>query len=562
MSDSGKTICIAKKIPSEKAILLKNYKMGGLFYREDPTRVYYYKNLASHLLGYVDGEYNGADGIAKSYDDLLSGVDGSMMIVRDAIGDMITVAEEETKPAIPGTNLYLTIDKTYQMILEDELKNGLNKFGGSSTVGIIMDPNNGRVLAFANCGDYDPNEYWKFSDSLRRDRAVTDTYEPGSTFKTFSMASLLDQNRCNLNEKVYAENGKYKFKNVYITDSHSSQWLTTREVIEQSSNIGMSKLIQRLDDDTFYKYLRRFGFGNYTSINLPGEVRGTLRKPNEWKGVSKAFISFGYGITVTPIQLAAAYCAIINGGILYQPIIVDKEVKRDGQVMYQSTPVKIRQVISNATSNLMRNLLVGVVKKGTGTNAQLKSVTVGGKTGTSQKIIEGKYSKQDYNSSFVGFFPANAPTIVCLILVNAPRIGRYGGSVAAPIFKNVAERIVDQSPGSFQDQQQELNAPTREQAVLVTKNVNNPIVQTHTAAKIIDTTKLIESIISTAKMPDLKDFSLRDAILVLSKVDLKYRFIGSGKVISQSIRPGESIGKGSSCILECKETTIAGAAVY
>ncbi len=558
MSDSGKTICLEKKATSEKALLVKNFKINGLFYREDPTTVYYYKNLASHLLGYVGSDYKGIDGIEKSCDDLLSGEDGSMVVLRDAIGDMITVAEEETKPTVPGVNIYLTIDKTYQSIVEQELKDGLEKYGGTSAVGIIMDPNNGQILALANSADYDPNEYWKFTDTVRRDRAVTDTYEPGSTFKTFTMAALLDKNLCNLNENIYVENGRYKFKNVYITDAHKSDWLTARGVIEESSNIGMSKLVQRLDDDSFYKYLRAFGFGNYTSVELPAEVRGTLRKPNDWGQVTKEFISFGYGVTVTPVQLICAYSAIINGGVLYQPQIIEKEVKRDGQVIYQGSPNEIRRVISEETSARMRDLLVGVVKEGTGTKAQLKSVTVGGKTGTSQKLIDGKYSKQQYNSSFVGFFPANAPKIVCLILVNSPTIGRYGGSVAAPIFKNVAEKIIDLNSNHFQDQQ---NIPNN-QNILIAENVKENKNQNQISSKMDDTTKLIMSLASIKNMPDLKGYSLRDAIQVLSKLGLKYKVYGSGKVVSQSIQPGEQMQSGLSCVLNCKEPIVTGTVIY
>ncbi|MCL5027615.1 MAG: transpeptidase family protein [Bacteroidetes bacterium] len=558
MSDSGKTICIEKKAPSEKALLVKNFKINGLFYREDPTTVYFYKNLASHLLGYVGNDYKGVDGIEKSCDDLLSGQDGSMVVLRDAIGDMITVAEEETKTAVPGVNIYLTIDKTYQSILEQELQDGLEKFGGTSAVGIIMNPNDGQILALANSADYDPNEYWKYTDTVRRDRAVTDTYEPGSTFKSFTMAALLDKNLCNLDENIYVENGRYKFKNVYITDAHKSEWLTARGVIEESSNIGMSKLVQRLDDDTFYKYLRAFGFGNYTSIELPGEVRGLLRKPNDWGQVTKEFMSFGYGVTVTPVQLISAYCAIVNGGILYQPQIIEKEVKRDGQVIYESSPKEIRRVISEETSFKMRNLLVGVVKEGTGTNAQLKSVTVGGKTGTSQKLIDGKYSKQQYNSSFVGFFPANNPQLVCLILVNSPTVGRYGGSVAAPIFKNVAEKIIELNPGRFQDYQ---NIPSQKN-ILITENVKETKTQNQNSSSISDSTKYIMSLSNIKNMPDLKDYSLRDAIQILSKLGLKYKVYGSGKVVSQSIQPGEHIRSGLSCELNCKEPIVDGTVVY
>ncbi len=561
MNNSGKTICLEKKAPSEKALLLKNFKVSGLFYKDDPTRVYYYNDLASHVLGYVGSDYRGVDDIEKSFNDELSGDDGSMVILRDAIGDMITVAEAQTKPAIAGDNIYLTINKTYQAILEEELKNGLGKYGGSSDVGIIMDPNNGQVLAMASIGNFDPNEYWKFSNADRRDKAVTDTYEPGSTFKTFSMASLLDKNLCKLNESIYVENGRYKFENVYINDAHKERWLTARGVIEESSNIGMSKLIERIDNDTYYKYLRAFGFGNYTSINLPGEVRGTLRKPNEWTAVMKAFMSFGYGVTVTPIQLATAYCAVINGGILYQPEIMLKETKHDGQLILQNEPKMIRRVISEQTSERMRNLLVGVVKEGTGTNAQLSSVSVGGKTGTSQKLIDGKYSKEMYNSSFVGFFPAESPKIVCLILVNSPTIGRYGGAVAAPIFKDVAERIIALNPNYFQNPYQYKDEEKSKLKVMFTSNSDNV---TRNNSEDINSKNVQPKIkpMNFDVMPNLKNCSIREAITVLAKLNLKYKINGSGKVVDQSIDAGTQLRKGLICILNCKESLTTGAIAY
>ncbi len=561
MSSGNKTICIQKKASSEEALRLKNFKANGLFSKDDPTRVYYYKDLASHLLGYVGSNYRGVDGIAKTFDNVLAGHDGSMVVLRDAIGDMITVAEKETKPAEPGLNLILTINKTYQAALEDELRNGLQKYGGTSAVGIIMDPKDGQVLALANIDDFDPNKYWDFSNDQRRDRAVTDTYEPGSTFKTFTMSSLLDRNLCNLDEKVFVDNGRYKFENVYITDAHKSQWLTARGVIEESSNIGMSKLAQRINNDTYYKYLRAFGFGNYTSINLPGEVRGLLRKPNEWTPVMKAFMSFGYGITVTPIQLVTAYCAVVNGGILYQPEIILKEVRRDGKVEMQNSPIMIRRVISEETSARMRNLLVGVVKEGTGVNAQIKGITVGGKTGTSQKLINGKYSKEQYNSSFVGFFPAENPKIVCYILVNSPTVGRYGGSVAAPIFKNVAERIINTNPSYFQNPSEYKSDEKTEKKEL---NVMFTSTQTTKEGKVGEVTASQQPAVNIKSgcMPDLKNYSLRDAILVLSKLGVKYKVNGSGNIVSQSVQPGEPLNKGLTCTLDCKEPEITGASVY
>jgi len=195
------------------------------------------------------------------------------MIEKNAIGDMITVAEEQTKPAVPGNNIVLTINKSYQMILEEELKKGLEKFGGTSSIGIIMDPNNGEILALANQQDYDPNKFWEYSDTVRRNKAITDPYEPGSTFKTITMSALLDQKLCRDDEVINIDNGRYKYGNVFINDSHNGfKSLTVRGILEQSSNVGMSKLSLRLNDDLFYKYLRGFGFGNSTSVGLPEKM--------------------------------------------------------------------------------------------------------------------------------------------------------------------------------------------------------------------------------------------------------------------------------------------------
>ncbi len=562
MDASGKTICIEKKAPSEKSNLLKNFKVAGLFHREDPTRVYYYKDLASYVLGYVGSDYHGVDGVSKYYDNVLSGQDGSMVVLRDAVGDMITVEEKETKPAVPGISLVLTIDKNYQQILEEELNEGVKKYGGKSAAGIIMDPNNGEILALANSGGFNPNKYWSYSDTARRDRAITDTYEPGSTFKSFSMAALLDKNLVNENDEVFAENGKYKFENVFITDAHKSGWLSARQVIEESSNIGMSKLTQKIDDDTFYKYLRAFGFGNYTSIDLPGEVSGMLRKPNVWTPVSKAFLSFGYGLSVTPIQIATAYCALVNGGILYQPQVVKKEIKRDGTIVEQDNPIQVRRVISAATSARIRQLLIDVVKEGTGTEASLENITIGGKTGTSQKLIDGHYSKEFYNSSFVGFFPAENPKIVCLILVNSPTVGRYGGLVAAPIFKNVAERIISMNPGNFENYQSPNQPEGQDFKIVNAGNTNNKpaLSQDKELSNTINQSNNVD--IKSGLMPDLSNYSLREAISVISRLGLKCKINGSGKVVSQSITPGISIHKGALCVVVCKEPDLVGASVY
>jgi cell division protein FtsI (penicillin-binding protein 3) len=557
---SGKTICLEKKAPSEKAMILKNFKAVGLFYEEDPTRIYHYNNLASHILGYVSNDFHGVNGIEKSFNDQLSGVNGIMFVEKNAIGDMITVAEEQTKAAVPGNNIVLTINKSYQVILEEELKKGLENFGGTSAVGIIIDPNNGEILAMTDQQDYNPNYFWEYSDTVRRNKALTDTYEPGSTFKTITMSALLDQKLCRDDEVINIENGKYKFNNVIINDSHNgNSTLTVRGILEQSSNVGISKLVRRIDDDLYYKYIRGFGFGNYSSLDLPGEAQGSLKNPMGWSPITKAFLSFGYELSVTPIQLISAYAAVINGGILYQPQIIKRMIDNKGVVLNENVPKQIRTVITKETSSRMREYLRGVVEKGTGKAAKLDFISVGGKTGTSQKLVDGKYSKSQYNSSFLGFFPVENPQILCLILVNSPERGKYGGAVAAPIFKEVAEKIIRSNEKFFQSNQtikQEKPELINSYSSINPESKITPV-SNHTTKKIDNIYALKNNL-----MPDLSNYSLRDALLFLSQLGLKYTISGSGTVVAQSILPGVRIQKGLTCKISCDGSKLKGTVVY
>ncbi len=556
MKGDKKTICLEKKVPVEKAASLKGLKRVGYFYKDDPTRVYHYNNLASHLLGYVNNDLKGTMGISEYFEDALKGENGSKVVDKDAIGDVVTVEDDESIAAIAGDDLYLTIDKNYQAILEDELRNGVAQYGGTSGTGIIMDPNTGEVLAISNVDDFDPNQYWKYNDFQRRNRAITDTYEPGSTFKSFTIASLLDQKLCRLDEKLFLENGKYKFQNVNIRDSHPFQSLNVTQIIEQSSNIGVSKLVQRIDDEKYYKYLRGFGFGNFTSITLPGETAGRLRKPTEWSKVSKAYLSFGYEISVTPIQMLTAYCALINGGILYEPQLIQREVSHDGNLISEFSPKQVRRVISTETSQIMKNLLGGVVKNGTGKKAYSELIPIGGKTGTSQKLINGSYSKNEYNSSFVGFFPVDDPKVVCLILINSPDQGRYGGLVAAPIFKNIAERIVQNDIDKFQ---QYVNPDLMKNLKFADEKTDE---NTNDKKAVSELTVKPIKYSAENKMPDLVNCSLKDAIFALTKRGVKYKIYGSGIIISQSISPGKILRGNEICNLKCSDAYVKGASLY
>lgn len=558
MNSSKRIVCLEKKAPMEQAFKLKDYVVDGFFTKEDPTRVYSYDNLASHVLGYVAGDYEGVEGIEKFYNKELTGINGQMVVERDVKGRMVTVAEDATVPPIPGCNIELTIDRNYQKILEEEILKGITQYMGKSATGIIINPENGEILAMANAPDFNPNNYWQFGDFERRNRALTDTYEPGSTFKSLTLSVMLNEDKCRGGEMIYAENGTYKFRKVNIRDSHKSQWLSVREVLEQSSNIGMAKLSTRIEDEDFYKYLRNYGFGNYTFVDLPGESRGRLKKPASFNDLTKAFMSYGYEVSVTPVQLAAAYAALVNGGNLYQPHLLKRITTRQGETRFSFEPKMLRTVISRETSDKIKDYMVGVVENGTATGAKIEGMKIGGKTGTSQMLINNRYSSSSYNSSFAGFFPVDKPKIVCLILVNSPQVGRYGGMVAAPIFKNIAQRLVAVDKNLMEGTgierenfiEQVFAGAEKKQAKVSYANVAEK--------KSEERTKVMNKRI----MPDLKNQQLRDALSVLSDIGLKYKVQGNGKVISQSIMPGSSIKPGLVVMLKCEQRKLSGVRIY
>ncbi|MHA2101595.1 MAG: penicillin-binding protein, partial [Candidatus Kariarchaeaceae archaeon] len=403
------------------------------------------------------------------------------------------------------------------------------------------------------------NYYWKFSDYQRKNRAVTDIYEPGSTFKAFTLAALLEEGKCSEGELVNVENGKYKFENTLIKDTHKNLYLTVTGILEESSNIGISKLIQRLDNDKYYKYLRGFGFGSYTSITLPGEVRGILKKPNRWSKISKAFMSFGYEVSVTSLQLITAYSAVINGGTLYEPHILKHKIDKNGTVIFENSPVAVRQVISKETSDRVKKMLRSAVENGTGELADIESISVGGKTGTTQKLVDGKYSKEKHNVSFVGFFPLDNPKLVCLIIVDSPQKEKYGGKVAAPIFKSITERIIETNPTLFQERDDK-NENTENRFITSENTFDNNL----RAITIVDiqNTEADNSKYEYSLMPDLRGRSIKDALISLNMLGLKYDIIGSGIVTTQSIKPGIKIKADQVCELDCSETTIKGVIIY
>ena len=558
---SSKTICLEKKVPFEKSLNLFEYKNPAFFYVEEPVSVFHYGSLGSHVLGYVDNDYKGVNGISKSFDDVLRGKDGYRMVERNAMGEIISISETQTRPSTPGDDIYLTIDKRYQTIVEEELRKSLRQNGGESATCIIMNPQTGEILTMANISDYDPNYFWKYDDFERKNRAITDSYEPGSTFKAITFSALLDKKDCSENERIDTENGVYKFKNNYIRDSHKYESLTIRQILEESSNIGTAKLIQRINDEEYYQYVRSFGFGTFTSITLPGEVTGKLVDLSQWSSLTKTYMSFGYNISVTPIQLTNAFCAIVNGGILYQPQIVKREIDKNGKVIKENSPVMIRRVISEKTSQRMRSILHGAVEKGTGKQARVESLQVGGKTGTSKLVVNGKYSDNQYYSSFVGFYPVDKPTIVCYVLIYKPKGEYYGGLVSAPVFKNIISRIHSLEKGNTK--------PLTPDTEIKTTEHPNQKTEKEYAAQDFQTNKNLDEsqtvFVSTNNkkvMPDLRGKTIKEAVLNLNERGIKWSLTGTGVVVEQSISPGQTVNKRKTCILTCSQISTTGARIY
>jgi cell division protein FtsI/penicillin-binding protein 2 len=558
LNSNKKIVCLEKKASKEKSLMLRDFIGNGLREDADFTRIYPYQNLASHAIGYVDRlNEKGIDGIENSFDDELTGQDGFLFMESDANQRTVTIDESRSFSSIPGNDIHLTIKKNYQQIVEDELEAGIKEYQAKSAIGIIMNPNTGEILALSNAPSFNPNKYYKYSDWERRNRVLTDTYEPGSTIKSIIVSILLEEKLARTNEWINCENGIYRRRGALIRDTHKFERLTLRGVLEQSSNIGISKLSDRIPEDLFYKYLRDFGFGNKTKIDLSGESEGSLKKPGYYSMISKSSMSYGYEINVTPLQMITAFSALVNGGNLLRPYIVKKITDRKNNIVKENSSFRLRRVISEATSKTIKQFMVGVVEEGTGEQARMDDILIGGKTGTSKKLKDGKYSDKEYNSSFIGFFPAEDPQLICLVLFDSPKIGRGGGQVAAPVFKNIVGRIVENDVDILKSKK---NRETKSKLIdqlfteinktqedfLRTSNINSAAGDDFITPRGDHRLPL--------KMPNLKDQSKRYAVNLLYELGLKADIKGSGRVISQSIEPGTKIKAGALCRIECSST--------
>jgi cell division protein FtsI (penicillin-binding protein 3) len=401
-------------------------------------------------LGFTDIDQNGLEGIESSLNHVIIGSKGSEVVEKDGRQRQFSTLQGETVSAKYGNSVFLTIDCKIQSIVEDELENACSKWKPDSAVAIAMDPFTGEVLAMANYPSFNPNFVQDSSPRERRNRVITDCFEPGSLIKPLIVSGALDSGLVKEDDEFFCHNGAFKVRSRVIKDTHSYNYLSVSDIVIHSSNIGMAQLGMRMDKNRLYSYLKGFSFGEKTGIQLPGEAKGIVRPLNLWSLDSILSVSFGYETAATPIQLVTAYCSIANGGTLLKPQIVSRITDYSGKRVKKKykTPERVRRVVSpEIAREVMSPILENVVKEGTGKNAMLFTYSVAGKTGTAKKLQrvgnKMKYTNK-YIGSFVGYAPVDEPKVCVLVSLNEPKNGAYyGGTVAAPAVGNIIERTLD-----------------------------------------------------------------------------------------------------------------------
>ncbi|MFA5144045.1 MAG: penicillin-binding transpeptidase domain-containing protein [Candidatus Omnitrophota bacterium] len=433
-------VWIKRKITPQEEDALKKLKLDGVAVLKESKRFYPDKSLASHVIGTVDIDNVGLEGLEMHYNKYLKGESGWLISTQDAKRKLLESYQYEFMPPKNGFSLVLTIDEVIQNIAERELRKMYDKYNAKGASIIVMDPRTGDVLALANFPNFDLNEPGKRPADSVRDRAINDFFEPGSVFKIVAASGLLEEKLVTFNTKFDCENGEWKLGRRVLHDHTPHGVITFKEVIEKSSNIGTCKAASLLGRDKMFKYIEAFGFREKSGIDLPGEVVGLNRPVSRWSGVSMYAIPMGQEVTTTAVQLACAIAVIADNGYLVRPRVVKEVLDEKGQVIKEFPPVVRRRVLSTQTVLKMRSILMGVVATGTGKKAKLEDYSAGGKTGTAQKVEPGGiYSHDRFVASFIGFAPVEKPVLAVAVCVDEPRPVYYGGDVAAPVFRSVVD---------------------------------------------------------------------------------------------------------------------------
>ena len=519
---------VERWLTPETATRVRNMKLPGIGFAPESKRFYPNLEIAAHVIGFTGRDPNGLEGLELKYDATILGNTGYMITERDALGRSVAIKSTVIKNSSPGRNLVLTLDKTIQYHAEKELAKAVSEHGAKSGMAVVMESESGRVLAMANYPSFNPNAYARHTPAQLRNRSVADSFEPGSTFKVFVVAAALEEGIVKPGDMYNCEGGSWGVAGRVIHDDHPHPRLNVSDIIKYSSNIGAAKIGFKLGEEKMSRYLRAFGFGQRTGIDLPGEVSGSLRK--RLYGIELATTAFGQGVTLSAIQLATAMSAVANGGNLMKPYLVERILDDSGKEVQRFEPQLVRRVISPETARKMTRMMETVTGEGgTGTKAAMDGFSVAGKTGTAQKVdpvTRGYGSKRI--GSFVGFVPADKPKLTIAVIIDEPQGIKYGGVVAAPAFKGIAQnslaylKIIPQSEAVAARPAAPASPAEPPQEQLAEGNA-------------------MDEPNEGRLMPDFRGMSMRRVLQVMEKQGINIRLMGSGRAAEQSPPPGHRI---------------------
>jgi cell division protein FtsI (penicillin-binding protein 3) len=527
---------VRRQVAPDQARRIAALNLDGIGFMKESKRFYPNKELGSHLLGWVGIDNSGLSGLEYTYDRQVRGKAGTILVHTDARRHAFSRFE---RPPTSGSTIELTIDQNLQHIAERELHAGVVENRAAGGTAIIMNPHTGEILAMANEPTFNPNTYRDFGDDDRRNRAVQDLYEPGSTFKVVTASAAIEEKLMPLDTIIDVSGGQIRIGARVVHDTHNYGALSFTDVIVKSSNVGAIKIGMKLGTARLSDYVARYGFGKSVSPDFPGESPGIVWSADKWTDSALASVSMGYQVGVTPLQMVAAISAVANGGQYVEPRVL-RAVYRDDR-RFAVEPKTVRRTISAETAAAMTGIMEGVVERGTGRAAQIPGYTIAGKTGTAAKLVNGRYSASDWNASFVGFVPSQNPALAIIVVTDSPHTkGHTGGVVSAPVFKKIAEeslRYLGIGPT--------INPET---PVLVARRDGS----SHSQTSGPDVQQPVVSFVNDGPpgtVPDLRGMSARDALRALMKIGMNAHVSGDGFVVSQEPAAGSAFEGESVCRL-------------
>ncbi|MEM6961947.1 MAG: penicillin-binding protein [Myxococcota bacterium] len=555
-------VWIARHVTPAQSARVRALEIPGVAIQGEARRYYPNRELAAHMLGFANVDGKGIEGIELSFEQHLRGSVHAVPAIRDRRGNIVFSEQLLDDRAAQGDDLILTIDRTIQRVAEREISLAVRTFEARAGSVVVMDPQTGELLAVANYPTFNPNQPGRAPAEYRRNRAVTDRYEPGSTVKPFTIAAAFAQRTVRADQLIDCEHGAMEVDEYTIHDSHRYDELTPAEILAFSSNIGTAKIGASLGRAGLYRALRRFGFGEVTGLPVPGETGGILRHHSSWYAMDAATIPFGQGMSVTTLQLATAMSVLANGGRLLRPRIIRRIVDSEGEMVQEFASSVQRRVVSSRVARLVADMMTAVTGDGgTGHQAAIDGYLVAGKTGTAQKAdyVRGGYAKDKWLASFAGFVPAQDPQLVIVVVVDEPVVAYYGGLVAGPVFRRVGDVALQHLGIARGDGGQALDAWLRDRNDARKRNrmsaLHSRTAKKVTAAPQDDHGDSIDE--AKSLVPDLMGKSIRAALGVLSQANLNPIVQGSGVVISQYPEAGSIIDHGETVRVHLRSPSAA-----